>query len=139
MGFEGPVAPERRAAGRIGRRGDVGACQRGDVGEKQGACVPRGDIAPIEQDIGIGRERASPPTDLAGIEGKRSGIKPGAAKLERACDSVRIEMDGGDIALALERRGDLRDLIPSRIEHHRMEAGRGRERGDDRRFVTDRA
>ena len=136
--FERPVAAERRAAGRIGRRGDVGASQRRDVGEKQSPGVARGDIASIEEDVGIGRERAGPPADLAGMEGKGAHIEPGAAELQPAGEAVRIEMDGGNVALAAERLCDLRELIPAGIEHHRMEAGRGRERGDDRRLIPKR-
>ena len=59
-----PVAAARGAAGGIGRGGDVGAGQRSEVIEEfDTGCTVR-DVAPVEQQVAVRRQRVAPAADL---------------------------------------------------------------------------
>jgi hypothetical protein len=136
-----PVPAEARASRRVVARGDVCSGEFRDPVDERAAARGLGQVAAVEEDVGVGLQRVAPRRHRLRIGAKRLGVEPRPAELHGAVGAVRDEMNGVDLDLALERLGHLRDSGTVRVEGDDLEAPtlarlRG-ELGEELRAVRD--
>ena len=93
--FQGPVAAARQGAGRVGAGSDVGAgqgCQRPDEILAAGT---RGDVAAVDQDVGVGVEGLRPAGDRIRAQRQRGAVQDGVAQHHAPLVAVRQQVQGG--------------------------------------------
>ena len=115
-----PVAADRGVARDVDRSGHVGASEAGEDIDKCCACWTGRDIAAVEQNIGVSRERSRPRHDFPGAGLERRRIDSLVAEHQSTGKAVRDDLDRRQIAAAGERRRDLGDCVAVGIERDHL-------------------
>jgi hypothetical protein len=129
-----PVAAQFGCAGRVFAGRHIGAGQARQRLQQRAALLGAGDVATVDQQVGLFGERTTPALDLGGVGEQGIEVERGAAQLHRTGLAVGEDVDGVDPAASGERLADLLDAVALRIEHHDLElaiAGLGQEVADD--------
>ena len=122
--FEVPVAAARCRAGGVGAGGDVGAGQGGKHAHQRRA-VAAGDIAAVEQDVGLVIEGLAPQGDLVTAPGEGVGVERGAAQPHLAGGAVRDQVQRGDLLPAGQCRIDAGDAVFAAADDDSLERDAG--------------
>ena len=122
LGLERPVSARLRRARRIRARRDVAARELRDPLHQRAPARAGGEVAAVEQDVRILRERIAPRRDRRGVGRERLRVEPRAAELHRAVGAVGDEVDRVDLDAPAQRLSHLRDAVAARIELDQLEA-----------------
>ena len=95
--FEGPVAAQSRAAGPVGACGDVGTRQRGERVDQRASLGCGGNVAAVDQQVGIGRQCLAPAFDQQRAARERFGIERAVAQTDRAVRAFGQDVDRGEV------------------------------------------
>ena len=109
--LEHPVAAERGGAREIGAGRHVGAGERRQVLDESLAGAAAGDIAAVQQDVGVGAEGAPPRGDAVGLLVERALVKHAVAQLQLTRGAVREDVHRAEIAAPGQRLADLFDAV----------------------------
>ncbi|MDX1430903.1 MAG: hypothetical protein R3286_00510 [Gammaproteobacteria bacterium] len=118
--LELPVAAALLGAGAIVARGDVGTGERRERVDDRPALGSAGEIATVEQQIGVVVERLAPLVDLVGGGAEGVGIESSVAEREAAVGAVRDDVHGIEILQARERLAYLVDAVAIFLEDHHV-------------------
>ncbi len=107
-------------AGGILRGGHVGTGQTGEFGGEGLAVVTGGDIATVDQKIGIVGEYLTPLLELVGVVGQIIPVQRPGGQADAARTAVGEQVDGAHMTRFQQGAGHLFDPIAVGIQHHHL-------------------
>ena len=125
VSFERPVATRLRSAGEVVAGGDIGAGQGREVADQRPPASVCGDIATVQQQVGVAAQRGAPWRQFARASDQGRRVEPRASDLDDTVGTVAQHMHGSDVGALRKRGADSCDAIFSGTDAHDLDRPTG--------------